>query len=231
MLHHAGRPFELVVGEGGSLDGSLKMLRRFNRRGLLELEVAPWWRRHEEWLDHWCAECPTRYAVFSDSDVLFLSPGWLDDIISVARENNAALVCADLTPGRDGYVHPGTGETVKLAARPAAWLLLLDLEQIKPLETGFAPVIVDDDTVPEGRVAYDTGGRLFVAIEQAGLRWVTMPPEWVQEKARHFGGLSWLRWSPHLRDIRKRLQLSRIKARVMGYRVRHPLALTARRAP
>jgi hypothetical protein len=227
MYRYAGAAFELVVGDGGSLDGSLKMLRRLERRGLLQLEVPSWWRQHYEWLDHWCAECPTRYAVFSDSDVQFRAQGWLGDMIRVAEEQNAALVCAHFTPARDGYVHPGTGQKVRLAARPAIWLLLVDLEQIKPLGTGFAPALVEDDTVPEGRVAYDTGARLFVALEQAGLHWVEMPSEWVQHKAHHFGGLSWLRWSPQLKDLRKRLQLVRIRARVVGYRFRYPLA-TAR---
>ena len=225
MFRRAGYPFELVVGEGGSLDGSLKMLRRFQRRGLLRLEVAPWWRQHFEWLDHWSAECPTRYAVFSDSDVQFRASGWLSDMVRVAKEERAALVCAVFHPAHPGYVHPATGQTVRLAGRPCAWLFLLDLEQVRPLGTGFAPVLVDDDSVPEGHVAYDTGARLFVALEQAGLHWAQMPPAWVEDKAHHFGGLSWLRWSPHLKNLRKRLQLAEIRARAIASRFGHPLAV------
>jgi GT2 family glycosyltransferase len=39
MRRHAGHPFALVVGDGGSTDGSLAMLRDFAQRGWLELEV------------------------------------------------------------------------------------------------------------------------------------------------------------------------------------------------
>ena len=84
MHRYAGYPFTLVVGDGGSTDGSLEMLRRLERQGWLELEVAPNGRLRTEWLDHWFAECSERLAVFSDSDVEYLRPNWLREMVDAA---------------------------------------------------------------------------------------------------------------------------------------------------
>ena len=59
LREHAGMPFELVVGDCGSTDGSLEMLRRMEAEGWLRLEVAPEGRRHPDWLDRWLAACTT----------------------------------------------------------------------------------------------------------------------------------------------------------------------------
>ena len=53
-----GGPFELVVGDAGSTDGSLAMLRDFEARGWLRLEVAAGGRKHAEWLDLWLGRLP-----------------------------------------------------------------------------------------------------------------------------------------------------------------------------
>ncbi len=79
MRHFAGYPFSLVVGDCGSTDGSIPMLQAFAARGWLELEIAPDGRRHPDWLDQWLASCPTRYAVFCDSDIEFRRSGWSSD--------------------------------------------------------------------------------------------------------------------------------------------------------
>ena len=93
MRHYAGHPFRLVVGDAGSTDGSVAMLRGFAARGWLDLEEAPDGRRHAEWLDRWVQRCATRYALFCDSDVEFLGPGWLADLVHAAGATPApALV-------------------------------------------------------------------------------------------------------------------------------------------
>jgi GT2 family glycosyltransferase len=91
MRHYAGLDFDLVVGDGGSTDGSVEMLRSFADRGWLELESVAGGRKHAEWLDHWVETSAGRYAGFSDSDVEYLQPGWLDDLVNAATASNAAL--------------------------------------------------------------------------------------------------------------------------------------------
>ena len=193
MRHYAGRSFELVVGDAGSTDGSLPMLRDFEARGWLGLEVAESGRKHAEWLDLWLARCTTRYAVFSDSDVEYRAPGWLSDLVETATTTSAAMVCARMQTPPERYVHPVTGAERKLAPRPTPWLLMLDVEQVHGrVDAGFGYRDVDDPTAFGGKVAYDVGAAYFAALEAAGLTWAEMPPAW-QPKFRHFGGLTWLK--------------------------------------
>lgn len=202
MRHYAGHPFRLVVGDCGSTDGSIEMLRRFESRGWLTLEVAPEGRMHAEWLDTWMRTCPTRYAVFCDSDIEFYEPGWLADMVGEAVANEAALVCAQMIPPRARFVHPHTGAKRTLGPRPAPWLLLVDAERVRGrVDAGFGYLDVVDPTAYGGKVGYDVGGAFFAALRDAGLGWVEMPDAF-RAKYRHFSGLSWRRvldWRAPLR--------------------------------
>jgi glycosyltransferase involved in cell wall biosynthesis len=193
MRHYAGREFELVVGDGGSTDGSLDMLRKLEARGWLQLEVAPEGRKHAEWLDHWVEHSPARFAGFSDSDVEYLRPGWLDDLVSAATASNAALTCARMQWPPPEFRHPTTGAARRLAPRPTPWLFLLDLDQVR--DRVRASFRYRDEIDPDafgGKVAYDVGAAYYAELDRAGLTWTEMP-EAFQSKFRHFGGLTWLK--------------------------------------
>jgi glycosyltransferase involved in cell wall biosynthesis len=193
MRHYAGQDFRLLVGDAGSTDGSLTMLRRFEARGWLELEVAPGGRQHAEWLDRWLARSGARYVVFSDSDVEYLESGWLRDLVDTAEREKAALVCARMQTPPDTFEHPVTGAKRRLAPRPTPWLMLVDTEQVRGrVDASFGYVDVVDPGAYGGKVAYDVGAAYFAALVAAGLTWAEMPPAW-QSKFRHFGGLTWLK--------------------------------------
>ena len=191
MRRYAGARFELTVGDGLSTDGSLDILRRFERRGWLDLEVAlgdeP--RMHGEWLDLWLRTCPNRYCVFCDSDVEFLGEDWLADMLTLMNDTGCALVCAQFTPANSEYVHPVYDTPIQLGARPSPWLMLLDLEQVRDMPTSFLfheePAT---DTKPS--TAYDVGGDFFRTLVDRELIWHAMPEPWLR-KVHHFGGMSW----------------------------------------
>jgi hypothetical protein len=210
MRHYAGRSFDLVVGDAGSTDGSLTMLRRFEERGWLTLEVAAGGRKHAEWLDLWLSRCPTRFAVFSDSDVEYLRGGWLRDMVERATTTGAALVGARMQWPPDTFVHPVSGAARRLAPRPTPWLLLLDVEQVRGrVDASFRYVDVEDPEAFGGKVAYDVGAAYFAALEASGLTWAEMPPEW-QPTFRHFGGLTWLKSGPSATARVRARQLAKI---------------------
>lgn len=193
MREYAGRAFDLVVGDCGSTDGSLPMLRGFEARGWLRLEVAPDGRMHAEWLDRWLRSCTARFAVFVDSDIEFLEPGWLDDMVQAGLDNDAALVCAQMLGPRARYVHPQTGAKRTLGPRPAPWLVLLDTEMLHGrVDASFAYRDVVDAEAFGGKIGYDVGGAYFAALRDAGLGWLEMPSTF-RRKFHHFSGLSWRR--------------------------------------
>lgn len=225
MRHYAGRPFDLVVGDAGSTDGSQALLQGFADRGWLDLEVAPGGRKHAEWLDQWLASCPTRFCVFSDSDVEYLQPDWLTDLVTKASTTGAALVCARMQHPPDTFEHPLTGAKRRLAPRPTPWLLLLDVDQVRGrVDASFRYVDEEDPDAYGGKVAYDVGAAYFAALEAAGLGWAEMPPEW-QPKFRHYGGLTWLPHSQAGASIKVRArQLAKVglvHAHLWRARLRH----------
>lgn len=222
---YAGRTFSLHVGDCGSTDGSLAVLRRFETRGWLTIEVAASGRFHADWLDHWLAECTDKYAVFVDSDIEFLRPNWLRDIIDEAERIDAALVAAEMLPEVASFAAPRSGldadraelldrwfrghETVRLAARPAPWLLLLHVEKIRAIGASFA-FRLDTGTGSDIPIAMDVGGHLFREVQASGIAWALMPDSF-NGAYHHYGGLSWvpLRGRRGLKKVRDLLTVKR----------------------
>jgi hypothetical protein len=214
MHRTAGLPFHLVVGDGGSTDGSLEMLRTFADDGWLELEVAPGGRRHAEWLDHWYATCPTRFAVFSDSDVEYRGKGWLAAMRSRADETGAAIVATRIQ-ARDGveYRHPVTGAHRMLAPRPEPWLLMIDLDRTRPVvQTSFA-YCEEDDPAGGLRIGFDVGAAFFRDVQRAGLRVAEMAPSF-RSAYRHYGSMSWQRGADRRMPLARRGKQVLKRARV-----------------
>jgi hypothetical protein len=213
MRRFAGFPFELTVGECGSVDGSISMLRRFESDGWLTLDVSEGWPMHHDWLDKWLQDCDTTYAVFVDSDVEFHGEGWLVDLVNTAEEAAAALVTAEFQPEIENFVHATTGQTMRLASRPELWVLLVDARQVAPIGTSFRSVIEPRPDLPEGAISYDTGALLYRDVVARGLVTTAMPPSFL-EKATHFGGLT---WKP-LSGVRRSRRLDAyIRRRLLAY--------------
>lgn len=215
MHRTAGHPFELVVGDGGSTDGSVAMLERLEGDGRLRLQRVDGGRTHAAWLDHWYATCPTRFLVFSDSDVLYRRHGWLRDMVARAGSTGAAMV-ATRVQARGGvpFVHPMTGARRTLAPRPEPWLVLIDLAQTRPVvSTSFAY----EDGAPAAddasRLAYDVGAAFFRDFTAAGLRCEEMGPSF-SSAYHHFGGLTWQRGGDARLALARRLKQMAKHARV-----------------
>ncbi len=218
IRRYAGHPFELVVGDSGSTDGSLDRLRRFERSGWLRLEVAAEGRRHAEWLDHWLGSCPNRYAVFVDSDMEFLRGGWLADLVATAERDHAALVTSRIHDDTRGYVDP-QGVSVRWAPRPTPWLMLVDVEQVRTIEgASFGLRKRDDPERPGAKVSYDTAAFLYGQMLEHGMTVSTMPDGW-SDCYHHFGGMTWIRARAGTRPMR------RVKQALKGAHIRWRLAL------
>ena len=193
MRQYAGRPFDLIVGDAGSTDGSVPLLRAWEAMGWLSLQEAVGGRTHADWIDGWLAACTSRFAVFSDSDVEYREPGWLTDIVATALDTGAALVCGRMLNHSGVYVHPVTGATRRLANRPSPWLLLLDLDQVRgAVHATFQSRDVKEPGESGVGTSFDVGATYFNALVGAGLTWEEMPSDW-RTKFRHYGGLTWLK--------------------------------------
>jgi glycosyltransferase involved in cell wall biosynthesis len=218
MRHYAGYPFDLVVGDCGSTDGSIPMLEAFAARGWLELEIAPGGRRHPDWLDQWLASCPAQYAVFCDSDIEFREHDWLRRMVERAQATGAALVATRIQArGGVPYQHPVSGARRILAERPEPWLMLIDVEQTRDrVHTSFA---YRDEIQADGqtKIAFDTAAAFFRDLQSRGLAYAEMPPEFAKAYL-HYGSLSW-------QSARDRKMPLRVRAKQLVKRARVRLSL------
>ncbi|HVS85133.1 MAG TPA: glycosyltransferase family 2 protein, partial [Gaiellaceae bacterium] len=195
VLAHTRGDFELTVGDSSSRDGSVEMLREFEQRGALRLQVEAEPRMHAWWLDRWVTECPHPYAAFVDSDVVILRDGWLERLVRAADRRGAAIVAGELRGELKDYVGPAEygSVTVRTAARPGPWLMLVRPEAIRRLGCSYAYENEHTDAVPEGVVAYDVGARVYQRALAAGLPVRIMPPWYRLRFYRHLRGGSWRR--------------------------------------
>lgn len=190
LRRFAGHPFELTVGDGGSTDGSLDLLRDMEERGWLSLEVDEGRPVHAEWLDRWIGECDAELAVFAHNDMEFLAEGWLRDLVETARDTGAALVYAEWAPEEFEFVEPYRGKVVRLAPKPNMCLMLLDVAKVRSVGASWGFHKELGSSVPEGEVYYDVGAVVYRELIARGLGCVRMPASY-PDKYHHWGTLSW----------------------------------------
>ena len=192
ILAKTSLPFRLTVGDSASADGSLELLTEYERRGQLRLEVEHDQRDHAHWLDRWTTECDADYAVFVDSDVAIRRRGWLQPLVARAKHSGAAIVAAELCREGRNFVEPVGHKTVRLAERPAPWLMLVRPAPLAELRTSFVFRAVESADVHEGLIAYDVGAWLYTQAVAAGLV-VEIMPRWYRLSYTHAHGGSWRR--------------------------------------
>lgn len=203
--------YTLSVGDCGSTDGSLpRLMRLLNEHLVDDIALESHGRSHGEWLDHWTNTCATRFAAIVDSDIEILDAHWLDTLIATAEETGAAIVCAEFVDEIPHYVDH-TGVARRLARRPSAWMMLLDVAKCRG-HASWQFAMEDDPSIPELQWGLDTGALLMRELVAAGERVVAAPPGF-EKTFRHFGGLSWVKMT---RSKGWRYRASLLKVRVLN---------------
>jgi hypothetical protein len=194
IFRHTSRgAYNLCIGDCGSTDNSLPRIMELVHEHLVDdVMLAPRGRSHGAWLDLWTTTCTTRYAAMVDSDVEILKSDWLDVLLKTAHDFDAAIVCAEIIEEVPRYVDY-TGVARRLARRPSAWMMLVDVAKCRD-RASWQFSIEDDSTIPEQQWAFDTGAQLMRALALAGERVVVAPT--IQPYFRHYGGLSWVKMTP-----------------------------------
>ncbi|MFE1829768.1 glycosyltransferase family 2 protein [Streptomyces yangpuensis] len=155
--------------------------------------------RHATALDWLAPQVDTPYFLLLDSDVEFLSPGWLEDLVALADAEGLAAV-GEFEPGR-----------FPCRDRLATYLLLLRTDVFRALGVPFRPLLRFGDPREEERwyararhhvldpsafdgfpsaAFYDTAAVLFEHLQREGLPWRPFPSA-VAAKFRHLGQMSW----------------------------------------
>jgi hypothetical protein len=215
----AGLAHQLLVGDCGSTDGSIEMLREFERCGWLAPSTSP---RGAHIPSGSTRGSPAARCAMPCSATRTYSSGAAAGSRSWSvrpSENGRRSSPPNGFPEHPNAVEPVGLNTVRLASRPAPWLLLVDVEQLRGLETSFRFHVVETSSVPEGSVLYDVGGWLAQKARDAGLRTLTMPDDYARAY-KHFGGLSWGGRGLDRNALRKRRDRLLIRAQLAVLRHR-----------
>ncbi|MFI6107534.1 glycosyltransferase family 2 protein [Streptomyces sp. NPDC051310] len=177
--------------------------------------------QHSTALDWLAPQVDTPYFLLLDSDVEFLAPGWLSDLVDLAEAEGLAAV-GEFEPGR-----------FPCQDRLATYLLLLRTDAFRGLGVPFRQVLRFGDPREEERwyararhhvldpsafdgfpsaAFYDTAAALFEEMQRQGVPWKPFPPG-VAAKFRHLGQMS---WSADAHDDYVGVELLRAHVRVAG---------------
>jgi glycosyltransferase involved in cell wall biosynthesis len=199
----AGYPYSLVVGDGGSTDGSVNLLSEFEERGWLHLERLQEQRSHAEWLDRWREICRSDLLLFVDSDVEFRRRDWLHRIVAATESAGAAITYAEWL---DGGLYLDEGQSSHVLSRPAPWMLMIDQRQTHDLASSFGVEYSNRNSQVGLPIIRDVGTAFFEEATRRRLPTLAMPASY-RRTYHHYGGLSWLpstgsRGQKKLRDQR-----------------------------
>ncbi len=217
----------LSVGDCGSIDKSLPRLMKMAHEDLIDnIALAPNGRTHGEWLDLWTSTCTSRFALMIDSDIEIRETNWMNVLVRTANDTGAAIVCAEFVDEVPNCLD-SKGLPIRLARRPSAWMMLVDVAKCRG-RASWQFAVEEDTSIPERKWAFDTGALLMRTLSLAGEE-VAAAPRSFLDSFRHFGGLSWVKRA-HSKDWRHRAHL--IKVRLLNAYVFFRLtALKARRPP
>jgi GT2 family glycosyltransferase len=224
----------VLVADNGSRDGTLEFLKSLPWVDLVTVEqrcrmdgrkrATAKYIMHGLTLDWLAARVKTPYFVTLDSDVEFLRPGWLADMLVVLRRDKA-LAVGEFEAGIGGY-----------RPRLAPHVLLVDAKQFRAIGGSFVSFVRIGERrearrwvrTPMGFVLdeaeqatyrsgafYSTGAALFERVLERGSQWVQTPRP-IRKKYRHFGHMSWAHDAAGYRAAHDN-KLRLIRKRLAGY--------------
>lgn len=178
------------VADNNSQDGSEDSLKAWENENVdfqvdRTCEVFP----HSHWLDMMFRDCAEPYWMAIDSDMLFLTPDPIADMLRVMEANpDLHLLSAERVPFRANVREPRAGKIIDLGEQPSTWLFCVRTSLRDQLDCSFA--FCQDEK--HEHLYYDTGGRMLAEMRAKGLQYGVMPGgfKW---KYHHFGSMSWSR--------------------------------------
>lgn len=208
----AGCEATLIVGDGGSTDGTLDMLDHLHPKLVDRVEVEPGGRTHGGWLDHWVQTVDDEWLAFVESDVVLLRDGWLTRLLDQQVRDDAAIVCGEWCEEWPNFPTV-QGYPVHVMPRPSPWIQLVHRPTIQSLGTSYEWRGEDTTDVPEGVRAWDVGAWVAEQAKRSGHTVSVMPPDY-QAYYQHYRGRS------RERRVGKRARLQQVEARARLTRLR-----------
>jgi hypothetical protein len=148
-----------------------------------------------------------RMALMIDSDVEIRIANCMNVFLPTADDTEAAIVCAEFVD-EVPYCLDHKGLPIRLARRPSAWMMLVNVAKCRDRASSqFA--VSDDTSIPEKLWAIDTGAQLMRTLSSAGEEVVSTPASFL-DSFRHFGGLSWVKSTPS-KSWRHRAHLLKVR--------------------
>ena len=181
--------FQVVVADNNSTDGSIEFVESLmddHPVRLLSGESKP----QHEWYDYFMSTNTSEYWIGIHEDMMFLSNGWLSDLIGFMEAHpETDMLGGEYFGPVEGMQEPVSGEIVNLRESLSTWIFCVRTGLRERATTSFAFYKYWSEDLRR-TIAYDQGGKLIEDMRYDGLTFACMP-DWYTDKWQHIGNVTW----------------------------------------
>ena len=173
-------PYEVIVVDHSSTDGSLYLLNKFSWVKIIEISGLKIEERHGKALDIGVKNVKSKYFLTLDSDVEILDHNWLAEMVKKIKKTQGVF-CGEMSPATRSELWGGFSE------RCLPYCLLVDTDFFNKFKCSFVPELVVNGF--SFKCQKDTGASVWLITQKNNLNYCLIEQN-IKNKIFHYGSIT-----------------------------------------